>query len=202
MQKIGVYSGTFDPVHDGHVQFALDSIKESGLDKVYFMVERNPRRKQGVRAYEHRQAMVQLAISEHDNLGSIVSDQDRFTPQDTLPLLQGRFKGSKLVMLMGEDMLEHMHEWPHVTELINSVDFVIGVRDDNKDIADKVSLIERTRSCNFNYQVFKTSLSNVSSSKVRSEYKNGKKNIPINPKVLEYIKNEGLYISSGDSAKN
>src|SRR5688572_27140829 len=105
--KIGIYSGTFDPIHLGHVAFAKEALKQCGLEKVYFLVEPRPRRKQGVKALEHRQAMVELAIAKEPALGSIILDHARFSVRQTLPVLQARFEGSEIVFLMGDDMLAH-----------------------------------------------------------------------------------------------
>ncbi|MBI3337871.1 adenylyltransferase/cytidyltransferase family protein [Candidatus Saccharibacteria bacterium] len=119
--RIGIYSGTFDPVHDGHIAFANAALKQCNLDKIFFLVEPRPRRKQGVKAFEHRTEMVRLAIKNEHSLGSIVLNQQRFTPADTLPLLTERFKGADLYMLIGDDMLDHLAGWPHVECLLQSV---------------------------------------------------------------------------------
>ncbi|MBI1857228.1 adenylyltransferase/cytidyltransferase family protein [Candidatus Saccharibacteria bacterium] len=118
--RIGIYSGTFDPVHDGHIAFANAALKQCNLDKIFFLVEPRPRRKQGVKAFEHRTEMVRLAIKNEHSLGSIVLNQQRFTPADTLPLLTERFKGADLYMLIGDDMLDHLAGWPHVECLLQS----------------------------------------------------------------------------------
>lgn len=203
-QKIGIFSGTFDPVHDGHVQFALDAIKQEKLDKVYFMAERNPRRKQGVRAFEHRQSMVQLAIENEDKLGSIITHQDKFTAYETLPLLKGRFGDVQLVLLAGDDMLSHMNEWPHVEELIKEVHFVFGVRGQRSLAEQRVATLQKARGVTFKVSFVDSTYDNVSSSRIRTQIKNHETPSYINKKVIAYIQSEGLYStrSSADSAKN
>ena len=49
MARIGIYAGTFDPVHAGHVAFALQSLEAAKLDRVYFLPERRPRGKRQVK---------------------------------------------------------------------------------------------------------------------------------------------------------
>lgn len=198
-QRIGILSGTFDPVHIGHVQFALDAAKAAHLDRVYFMVERNPRRKQGVRAFEHRQAMVQLAIEDSKDLGSIITEQDRFTPHDTLPLLKGRFGDVQLVLLIGDDMLSHMHEWPNVEELLGAVEFVIGVRDDENLAKEKIQLIEQTKSVKFKHTFIESRKQLVSSSKIRMQVKNRQQPSAIHSFVAQYIQEHGLYASRDEA---
>src|SRR3989344_4473010 len=77
--KVGIYPGAFDPVHEGHVAFAQLVIAQHGLDKVFFLPEPTPRYRQAVKAYEHRLAMIKLAIKKYDSLGVIQLDHNRFT---------------------------------------------------------------------------------------------------------------------------
>jgi nicotinate-nucleotide adenylyltransferase len=48
MKKIGIFAGTFDPIHEGHVAFAQAVLADLSLDKIYFLPERQPRRKTNV----------------------------------------------------------------------------------------------------------------------------------------------------------
>src|SRR4051812_40769392 len=61
-KRIGIYAGTFNPVHTGHVAFALQAVKEANLDEVYFVPERQPRGKAGVEHFGHRVAMLKRAL--------------------------------------------------------------------------------------------------------------------------------------------
>lgn len=199
-QKIGILSGTFDPVHQGHVQFSLDAITNGKLDRVYLMVERRPRRKQGVKAFEHRQAMVQLAIADEPMLGSIITDELQFTAEKTLPLLQKRFAGAKLYLLMGDDMTAHLSEWPQVDNLLKSVGFLIGVRSDLEKAQQRIEAIKQARGVDFSCKLFVSSKPAVSSSRIRRQIKAHKIPRDLHPDVLAYIRQENLYVSDGDSA--
>ena len=194
-KRVGIYSGTFDPVHAGHIRFAMEAQKKYNLQKVFFLVEPRPRRKQGVKALEHRIAMVKRAIGEHDGLGLIVLEQARFTPHETLPILKARFKGEQLYMLMGEDMLDHLADWPHVEELIHAVHFVIGLRK-SSDIDGVVRTIENlqaTRGLRLQYSVFQAASSQVTSSEVRAQLRRGTMPQTLPKAVAEYITTEQLY---------
>lgn len=201
MKGVGIFSGTFDPVHKGHVQFAQDALKKVGLEKVFFLVEPRPRRKQGVKAFEHRQAMVQLAIRDIAQLGSIVLGQDQFTPQDTLPLLKARFQGMELHLLMGDDMLRHLNDWPHVDELIESCHFVIGVRkpDQVASILERKDVIEKTRGLQFRYKIFESTFLDVSSSQVKRELRRTGVSAAVLPEVQDYIRSHKLYAPRSSS---
>jgi len=181
-------------VHRGHVAFALEAIEQCGLDKVFFLVEPRPRRKQGVKALEHRAEMVRLAIRQVPSLGSILLQQQRFTVVHTLPVLQRRFKGAQLHMLMGDDWLVHFADWPHVEELLRDISFVIGIRQySGAEVEARIQFIQKARGLTMRYQLFQPSGPEVSSSKVRRQVRAGEESEDLSPAVLDYIRAQGLY---------
>ncbi len=201
-KKIGIFAGTFDPIHEGHLAFAEAAIR-AGLEKVWFLVEPKPRRKQGVHALEHRQAMVDLAIADNPKIGTIIIEQPRFTAHQTLPLLTARFLGHKLVLLFGDDVVTHMAEWPHVDELIKSVELFIAARkNDDKKILHNMKYLEKSRSLKFDYEIIHASLAELSSSKLRAALKKGNASSGIPLAVQDYIKQNKLYSSGTDSASS
>ena len=195
MKKIGIYAGTFDPIHNGHVAFANAAL-DAGLEKVMFVVEPRPRRKQGVRALEHRLAMVQLAIKDNPKLGTIILEQARFTPHETLPLLQNRFKGYELVLLFGEDVIGHIAHWPHIEELVSSVSLMVAARQgDNVMLTEMFNTLQTTRNLAFRYSFVDPQCPNISSSNIRVQLKQRKQPSDIPIVVWEYIRSHRLYVS-------
>lgn len=193
--KIGIYSGSFDPVHEGHISFALEAAEQCGLDKVYFLVEPQPRHKQGVKAFEHRVQMLQLAISQQPRLGSVILDQERFSVLETWPLLRQRFAGAELSMLMGDDVFMRLSHWPRVDELITSVRFVVGMRHaDEAAIRAHLSVIEQTRALRLRYCLFRPSAHTFSSTTIRSALRHGTAVRGLAPAVEAYIREHNLYI--------
>lgn len=202
MQKIGIYSGTFDPVHEGHLAFAEETIKQQGLEKVFFMVEPRPRRKQGVKAFEHRARMVQLAIADNPKLGSIILDQERFTTADTLPVLIERFRGAELCMLMGDDMVSRLAAWPQVEELLKSVSFIVGLRRlERPELEREIENITRV-SARLRYELIQAPLPEISSSNIKQSMKQGKQPAGLPPSVSEYIQSTGLYVAPASASAN
>jgi nicotinate (nicotinamide) nucleotide adenylyltransferase len=196
MSKVGIYAGTFDPVHNGHAAFAWQALEECGLDKVWFMVEPRPRRKQGVKAFEHRVRMVQLAIAQEPRFGSIVLEQPRFTVHGTLPLLLNRFGGDTISFLIGEDLLSHLTHWPHIGELIENVEFIIGVRKQSEQrIRDTIATIEKMRGHPFRYIIVHTLAKNINSTQIRKDVRGNRELADVHPAVARYIKRNNLYTS-------
>ncbi len=193
MKKVGIFSGTFDPIHEGHLAFARAAL-DAGLEKIWFIVEPRPRRKQGVRAMEHRRAMVNLTIKNEKKFGQIILEQARFTPHETIPVLQARFKGRRLVLLFGSDVLGHIAHWPHIQQLASSVDLLIASRQkDEKSVRDTLHKLEKTRSLHFIYEFVRPDKSDVSSSKIRLAIKKGQTPMDLPHQVAAYIEREKLY---------
>lgn len=202
MQKVGIYSGTFDPVHTGHTTFAHEAIKQCGLDKVFFLVEPRPRRKQGVKGFEHRNRMVQLATRDEAKFGSIILEQQRFTVPETLPVLLERFHGAELCLLIGDDGLDHLNAWPHVEELLAKALFIIGRRRlAEGQIKRQIKDIEEIRDIKVRYQLFKAPEPEVSSSSIKQSLKRGHTPKGVPPAVIHYIQQERLYAPSASGSK-
>lgn len=195
-KRVGVYSGTFDPIHSGHIAFAEQALVETKLDKLFFLVEPRPRRKQGVRALEHREAMVKLAIAEFDSFGSIQLEQSSFTVEETLPKLKALFKGADLHFLMGEDVFSHLNNWPNVDELLVSSSFIVGIRKhDEAKMRLVLEQLQKTRGLKFKVNFIITENHNVSSTNIRLSYKRGTTPKGIIAETEDYIKENGLYVT-------
>ena len=193
-KKVGIYAGTFDPIHEGHLAFAGSALTNHGLDKIFFLVEPRPRRKQGVRALEHREAMVRLATAENDRFGMIVLEQASFSVEDTLPKLRSLFEGAQLNMLMGEDVFAHLHSWPHVEELLKSVNFIVGIRaGDEAKMRSRLKTLEKTRGIEFETSFVVTDKQTVSSSQIRLSLKRGQTPQGLPEGLLPYIRQHNLY---------
>ena len=138
MRRIGIYAGTFDPVHTGHVAFALQAMEKAKLDKLYFLPERRPRHKKGVEHFGHRVAMLQRAVKPHPKFAVLELDDVSFSIERTLPRLKREFLSDQLVFLFGSDAIQHLGNWPLAERLLASSELVIGLRsqDDRLQRAD------------------------------------------------------------------
>jgi nicotinate-nucleotide adenylyltransferase len=129
--RIGIYAGTFNPVHAGHIAFALQAMKTAKLDKIYFLPERRPRHKQGVEHFAHRVAMLNRAARPYSAFDVLELDDISFTVKRTLPKLELLFPTARLVMLVGSDTAQCMPEWPLIDQLCKRSELVVGTRVDS-----------------------------------------------------------------------
>lgn len=202
MKRVGIYSGTFDPIHEGHLAFAREALTQCSLDKVFFLVEPRPRRKQGVKALEHRDEMVRLAIQGDSRFGSIMLGHQRFTTTETLPVLMERFRDAELHMLMGDDILVHFIDWPHVEALVTQLKFVIGLREYSEaEIRRQLDIIQKTRGFSMEYLLFQSAKPEVSSTGIKQQVKQGKTPKGLQSEVWRYIKAHNLYTSTPEKAE-
>ncbi len=138
-KKIGIYAGTFDPVHAGHITFALQALHAAKLDKLYFLPERRPRNKQHVEHFGHRVAMLMHAAVPHPQFEVLELVDASFSVERTLPRLEREFAGNQLVFLFGSDVVTSLADWPKADRLLASSELVIGLR--HKDDRDSVHKI-------------------------------------------------------------
>lgn len=194
-QRIGIFAGTFDPIHQGHLAFAHRAIEVCRLDKVYFLVEPRPRHKQAVKSAEHRYHMVDLAIKHDPLLGSIHLPDSQFTIDGTLPRLLARFEGAQLALLMGDDVVRHLTAWPYVERLIDSVEFIIGLRHVSQPQAQQgLATLNAARGGRLHYSfIDMPQETRISSSRIRHELHDGLVPVGLMPEVLRYIQKHGLY---------
>jgi nicotinate-nucleotide adenylyltransferase len=130
MRRIGVFGGTFDPVHAGHLGSAAQAQATFGFDELLFVPAGDPPHRQGERltAFDHRFAMLTLATQGFDRF--LVSDIERQRPGptytvDTLRLLQVERGAVRLCFLMGSDSFAQITTWHRWSELPELADIVV-----------------------------------------------------------------------------
>ncbi|WP_044414045.1 nicotinate-nucleotide adenylyltransferase [Thiomicrospira microaerophila] len=114
-KKIGIYGGTFDPIHYGHLRPALDAMHQLGLSQVRFVPCYQPvHRDQPQVSSEMRAQMLQVAIKNQPGFVLESCEIERQGPSymvDTLRELRQRFTSDDLVLLMGMDAFGKFTGW-------------------------------------------------------------------------------------------
>ena len=193
-KRIGIFAGSFDPVHSGHIAFALQACKTAKLDTVYFLPERRPRQKPGIEHVGHRAAMITRAIKPYNQLGLLELPDIYFDTRHTLVKLRREFADAQLVMLLGSDLLLHLAEWPDVGDLLSSTELAIGLRS-----AQTTELVSRAIT-QLPVQppavtIIKTANGHVASAKIRQAIRKRHQAAGLLASVQRYATAEWLYAS-------
>lgn len=132
--RIGIFGGTFDPVHIGHLVAALEARQALALDQVLLVVANDPWQKTGTRsvtAADDRFAVVAAAVEGVDGLVASRLEIDRggeSITADTVSELARAHPGASLFLVVGADVAAELSTWKRVHELMGSVELVVVER--------------------------------------------------------------------------
>lgn len=126
---IGIFGGTFDPVHLGHL-LSIELLDQAcGFDQIHWVLSARPPHKDQVSAtIEHRFAMLQLALHKMPNYIPDDIEMSRETSSytfDTVQQFKRNFANDTLCLIIGGDSLQKLHTWYRYNELIDLVHLVV-----------------------------------------------------------------------------
>jgi nicotinate-nucleotide adenylyltransferase len=124
--RIGIFGGTFDPPHLGHIILANEAFDQLKLNRLLWVLTPVPPHKldQPITPLEHRLAMTQLALDDYPQFELSRVEIDRPDPHfmvDTVKLVQASAPSADLVLLIGGDSLKNLPDWHQPAELVAAV---------------------------------------------------------------------------------
>lgn len=193
MKKIGILSGTFDPVHIGHIESALVARGALGVEKVLLFIEKSPHQKTNIADYKDRYKMLELATAEFPTLIPLKTKTEHITTKSTATYLAKNYKGYKPVLIIGSDMLDKLETWEDFDQLIKSMEIAVVLRNlkDQKKIEAKSKKLHEDFGATVH--ILPPVWSDASSSKVKQDIKENKTSELIHKNVLHYILERKLY---------
>ena len=188
--KIGLYSGSFNPIHVGHVALANYMLNHTDLDEIWFVVSpHNPlKQKELLIDDDIRLQMTKLAVEDFPRLK--VSDIEFSLPKpsytiDTLDFLSTTYPNDEFVLIIGADNLDVFHLWKNYQELLKNYRILAYPREGyGINATNDFPEIE----------YIDAPLFNISSSEIREKIKN-KEDVSafLPPKVFTFITQKKLY---------
>ena len=133
MKQIGIYGGSFDPIHQGHLNLAVQIMEAHQLDEVWFCpAALNPFKMEGSHASaSHRLAMIRLAIANEPRFKITEVEIYREGPSytiDTLHQLIAENRDSLFSFIIGEDAAQTFYRWHQPDEIIKCARLLVGRR--------------------------------------------------------------------------
>lgn len=186
-KQIGLFFGSFNPIHHGHLMLANYLLTEVPFDEIWFVVSpHNPHKsKENLAGEYHRLEMVNLAIADFGKFRAL--DIEFSMPQpsytiDTLVRLQEKYPKYHFSLIIGSDNLSTFHKWKNYELILKNFSVVVYPRKDYELSTD------------FDVKVVKAPLIEISSSFIREQIKKGKEiKFYLPEKVYDYIEKCGLY---------
>ncbi|MCB4807108.1 nicotinate-nucleotide adenylyltransferase [Tamlana sp. 62-3] len=190
--KIGLYFGSFNPIHIGHLIIANHLAENSDLDKIWFVVTpHNPfKKKSSLLDNYQRLEMVHLATEEYDKLEP--SDIEFNLPQpnytvNTLAYLQEKHPKHEFALIMGEDNLKSFHKWKNYNVILENHHIYVYPRISDNITPKHLLNHEKIHSV-------KAPIMQISSTDIRNAIKNSKNIKPLLPtNVWKYLDDMNFY---------
>ncbi|RLD61825.1 MAG: nicotinic acid mononucleotide adenylyltransferase [Bacteroidetes bacterium] len=189
-KKIGLFFGSFNPIHIGHLIIANYFVEYTDLDKVWFVVSpQNPfKEKKSLLDDHHRLALARIAVE--DDLRFWVSDMEFNMPKpsytiDTLTYLEEKYPDNQFILLAGSDQLPNFHKWKNADRILEYYEMYVYARPgySNSGFENHPKV-----------KIFNAPQMEISSTFIRKSIKEGKDmRYMLSPKVWEYISEMHFY---------
>ncbi|MDY6873805.1 MAG: nicotinate-nucleotide adenylyltransferase [Chloroflexota bacterium] len=197
-KRLGIFGGTFDPPHIGHLILAAEARDQLDLDCTIWVLTPDPPHKQGqeISSLAHRLAMVEMAIGEDERFALSRVDIDRPGPHyalDTVRLLRAEYPDHELYYLMGGDSLMDLPQWHEPKAFLSQLDGV-GVMSRPGDEIDLSELLTALPSLSEKLHFVTAPLLEIAANQVRRRVKENRAyRYYVLPVIYRYILEHGIY---------
>ena len=199
MKKIGIFGGSFDPIHNGHIELAKWALIEKNLDFVFFMpTKKNPFKKDNeIAKDEDRVNMIKLILVQNDYFclsEKELSDKEYSYSYDTLLSITQEYKDCEIYFIVGTDSICTMEEWYKGDKLLSEFNFITCFRPGHSkdEFLSKIEYYKKKY--NAKISLITQSMPDISSTEIKKRIKEGTSISDLVPADVErYILENDLY---------
>ncbi|GAB1345393.1 nicotinate (nicotinamide) nucleotide adenylyltransferase [Cloacibacterium sp. Arc13] len=193
MKKIGLFFGSFNPIHIGHLILANYILENSDMDELWFVVSpQNPfKDKKSLLTDHNRLDMVQLAVKNYPKMRASNVEFSLPKPSytiDTLTYLKEKYPNYSFALIMGEDNLDSLPKWKNAEKLMSDYQIIVYPRTFEGEKKDSEYLQHE------NISMVNAPIIELSATEIRNMIKEGKNVRPmLPPEVFEYLDGSSFY---------
>lgn len=195
MTKIGLFFGSFNPIHIGHLILANYILEKSDMEQLWFVVSpQNPfKEKKSLLKDYHRLDMVNLALKNYPKMRA--SNIEFSLPKpgyttDTLAYLKEKYPENSFALIMGEDNLKNLHKWKNAENLVENNQIIVYPRKlESENTEEKNPFLEHK-----NISLIDAPIIELSATEIRKMIKlnlNVRPMLP--PEVFEFLDGSSFY---------
>lgn len=208
MNPLGIFGGTFNPIHEGHIAIAKHVLQSCKLERIEFIpCFQPPHRDKPIASPEQRLEMVKLAIATHPefSVNEYEMQQKKISYTiNTVKYLRETYPAQPLCLILGGDAFSHFHEWREHEKIIELVHLIVVSRSSRDDLSREIKknmCLQKTNDVNdFHHQraglIYFDNITpiSISATQIRNDIQAGKKNIQgLNHVVEAYILKNKVY---------
>ncbi len=193
MKKIGLFFGSFNPMHIGHLILGNYILENSDMEELWFVVSpQNPfKDKKSLLNDHNRLDMVQLAVKNYPKMRASNVEFSLPKPSytiDTLTYLKEKYPDYSFALIMGEDNLDSLPKWKNFEKLIADYQIIVYPRTFEGEKKDREYLQHE------NISLVNAPIIELSATEIRTMIKEGRNVRPmLPPEVFEYLDGSSFY---------
>lgn len=198
LARLGLFGGSFDPVHQGHLGIAREAVRVAGLDELWFLPAAQPPHKPGRRLApaEDRVAMLELALADEDGMRVRCDELERGGTSwtlDTVRTLEG--EAQELWLLIGSDNLAGLPGWRGVEEILERARPLVALRDASaaRELEQAAARIGGDAGARLRGALMALEPLPGASTRIREALARGEAPADLCPAVAEFVRRRGLY---------
>ncbi|MFU8812384.1 MAG: nicotinate (nicotinamide) nucleotide adenylyltransferase [Balneolaceae bacterium] len=191
MKRVGIFGGSFDPVHKGHVAVAESFLASGAIDLLWVMLTPYPPHKQEAEqlSYSHRLNMLKLAFKNSRQIQISTLEKELPAPSytyKTITALQKEHPDTAFFLCLGEDSIAHFNKWYKYRKILDRVSILVAERPgwDHRSVAPEI--LEQAIFVDHEPV-------DLASSDIRLKKKGSDLEFSVPIQVLDYIRKHQLY---------